>query len=683
MKVYQSSKIRNITLVGHGGTGKTSLAEAMLFDTGALKRMGRVDDGNTASDFSPEEIKKKLTISTSLIPCEYRDCKINLLDTPGYADFYFEVKGAAAVTDNLMFVVSATAGVEVQTQVIWEDFPEIPKLVFINRMDRENADFYKALNNLRQTFSEIIVPVQIPIGSEDNFKGVVDLLKMKALIFDQATGNYTEEDIPAEIMDEAETYRLELMEAAAEADDDLLSKYLEGEELTNEEMFQGIKQVMIKGSAAFVFCGSAVKNIGVKSFMDFAVDCLPNPLQFPKYEGKDVNSNPLVAQVFKTIADPYIGRLTIFKVLEGTMKAESTIYNSAKEKDEKISQVLILCGKDQQAVSEVVSGDFAAVAKLAVTSTSDTLCTKAQAVVLDPIDFPEPTLAMAIEPKSKGDEDKLGGAIQKLMEEDPSIKVNKNAETKQTIFFTMGDSHMDIVKEKLQRKFGVEVNVKERRIPYRETIRATVQVEGKHKKQSGGHGQYGHVWIRFEPNEEADFTFSEEVFGGSVPRNFFPAVEKGLQEALEDGILAGYPVTKVKAVLYDGSYHSVDSSEMAFKMAARLAFRKGMEEAKPVLLEPVVNVEIEIPDTYMGDIIGDLNSKRGRVMGMEPAGKKQVVKAQVPLSEMSKYTIDLKSITQGRGKFKMEFSHYEEVPAQDAEKIIAKAKAERKESEEK
>jgi elongation factor G len=664
--------------VGHGGTGKTSLAEAALFNTGVLKRMGKVDDGNTAADFLPEEIKKKLTISASVVPCEYRNCKINFLDTPGYSDFYFEVVGAAAVTDNLLFVVSATAGVEVQTQVIWGDFPHLTKLVFVNRMDRENADFAKVLQGLKETFSELIVPVQLPIGAEDAFRGVVDLLRMKALIFDPASGSYTEDDIPADMQEEAETRRQELMEAAAEADDDLLNKYLEGEELTTDEIAQGLRAVLAKGSAVPVFCGSALKNIGIRSLLDFVVECVPDPLQYPRYQGEDAAAKPLLAQVFKTIADPYIGRLTMFKVWAGKLKGDSTVYNATKEKDEKISQVLILCGKEQQSVEEIYAGDFGAVAKLATTTTADTLCLKSAASVLDPIAFPAPTLAMAIEPKSKGDEDKLGGALQKIREEDPSISVSKNAETKQTLLHTTGDMHMDIVKEKLQRKFGVDVQVKDMKIPYRETIRTMVQVEGKHKKQSGGHGQYGHVWIKFEPNEEdVDFTFTEEVFGGSVPRNFFPAVEKGLQEALEEGVLAGYPVTRLKATLYDGSYHSVDSSEMAFKMAARIAFKKGVEAAKPVLLEPIVNVEIEIPDTYMGDIIGDLNSKRGRVLGMEPAGGRQRVNAQVPLAEMSKYTIDLKSITQGRGKFTMSPSHYEEVPQQDADKIIARAKAER------
>ncbi|HQA50400.1 MAG TPA: elongation factor G [Syntrophomonadaceae bacterium] len=681
MKVYPSGNIRNVALVGHGGTGKTSLVEAMLFNTGATKRIGKVDDGNTVSDYLPEEIKRKITISSSLVPCEYREHKINVIDTPGYSDFYFEVVGAMRVVDSMVIVMSATAGVEVQTEIVWEDFPDTPKIVFINKMDRENANFYKVLDQIKESFSDNIVPVQLPIGAEDSFKGVVDLIKMKAFIFDGGTGKASEQEIPADLMDDVDKYREALVEAAAEADDDLLAKYLEGEELTDSEILQGIKEACSKGTAAFVFCGSALNNIGITPLMDFIVDCGATPDRHPFVAGKNVENEPLSAQVFKTIADPYIGRLNMFRLFTGHLKADSVVYNANKEKEEKIAQILIMTGKEQANVPELHAGDIGAVAKLSVTGTGDTLCTKANPVILDPIDFPKPTLSIAIEPKSKGDEDKLSGAIQRILEEDPTITLEKNAETKQTILTAMGDTHVDNIIEKLTRKYGVDVITREMRIPYRETIRATVEVEGKHKKQTGGHGQYGHVWIKFEPYTEGEFAFEENVFGGSVPRNYFPAVEKGLIEAMEDGVLAGYQVTNIKATLYDGSYHSVDSSEMAFKMAARIAFRKGMETAKPVLLEPIMNVEILVPDAFMGDIIGDINTKRGRVLGMEPAGNKQMIKAQVPLAEMARYTIDLKSITQGRGKFKMEFSHYEEVPAQNAEKIIEQARKEKEEKE--
>lgn len=681
MKVYPTSKIRNIALVGHGGTGKTSLAEAMIYNTGATKRLGRVDDGNTVADFLPEEIKKKITISTALVPCEYRDHKINVLDTPGYADFYFEVIGAMRVVETMVLILSANAGVEVQTEVVWEDFPNIPKLAFINKMDRENADFYKVLEEMKQNSSDNIVPVQIPIGAEDKFRGVVDLIKMKALIFEKGTGKITEEDIPADMLDDAETYKELLIEAAAEADDELLTKYLDGETLTDEEVIQGIKAAAAKGSAVFVFCGSAVNNMGITPLMDFIVDCAADPSNNPIVAGKDLENSPLAAQVFKTIADPYIGRLNMLRIFTGKMKSDSVVYNANKEKEEKIAQLLVMSGKEQNVVPEAYAGDIVSVAKLSLTSTGDTLTVKANPVILEPIAFPEPTLSMAIAPKSKGDEDKLSGAVQRILEEDPAIRVAKNPETKQTILTCMGDTHVEIVLEKLARKFGVDVESREMKIPYRETIRKPVEAEGKHKKQSGGHGQYGHVKIKFEPYPDSNFLFEESVFGGAVPRQYFPAVEKGLQEAMEEGVLAGYPVVNIKANLFDGSYHSVDSSEMAFKMAARLAFRKGLETASPVLLEPIMNVEILVPESFMGDIIGDLNSKRGRVLGMEPQGNKQLIKAQVPLAEMARYTIDLKSLTQGRGKFKMEFSHYEEVPAQIQDKIVEKARQEREQAE--
>ena len=681
MKVYPSGSIRNVALVGHGGTGKTSLAEAMLFNTGATKRMGKVDDGNTVSDYLQEEIKRKITISSSLVPCEYRDHKINVIDTPGYADFYYEVVGAMRVVDSMVVVMSATAGVEVQTEIIWEDFPDIPKLVFVNKMDREHANFYKVLDQMKEMFSDNIVPVQLPIGAEDSFKGVVDLIKMKAYTFEAGSGKATETEIPADLKDEAEKYKEALVEAAAEADDDLLAKYLEGEELTDSEILKGIKEACQKGSAVFVFCGAALSNIAVTPLMDFIVDCGATPDRHPFVAGKNMASEPMAAQVFKTIADPYIGRLNMFRLFTGTMKSDSVVYNSTKEKEERIAQILIMTGKEQAGVPELFAGDIGAVAKLSVTGTGDTLCTKANPIVMDAIQFPEPTLSVAIEPKSKGDEDKLSGAVQRILEEDPTVRLEKNSETKQTILTAMGDTHIDYIIEKLTRKYGVDVVLRDMRIPYRETIRATVEAEGKHKKQTGGHGQYGHVWIKFEPYPDGEFAFEENVFGGAVPRNFFPAVEKGLLEAMEEGVLAGYKVTNIKATLYDGSYHSVDSSEMAFKLAARLAFRKGVESAKPVLLEPIMNVEILVPDAFMGDIIGDLNTKRGRVLGMEPSGNKQLIKAQVPLAEMARYTVDLKSITQGRGKFKMEFSHSEEVPAQIAEKIIERARKEREEKE--
>lgn len=448
MKVYPTNGIRNIALVGHGGTGKTSLAEVMIYNTGALKRLGKVDDGNTVADFLPEEIKKKITISTSVVPCEYRDCKINILDTPGYADFYFEVCGALRVVDSMLLMFSATAGVEVQTQIVWEENPDIPKIAFINKMDRENADFYKVLTQIKSTFADNVVPLQLPIGAEDSFKGVVDLVKMKAYIFEPGTGKMTIEEVPADMLDDVEMYKMELIEAAAEANDELLSKYLDGEELSDAELIAGIKEAAASGSTVFVFCGSTLKNIGVQPLMDFMVECSPTPERNLMVKGKDLEKEAFSAQVFKTIADPYIGRLTMFRIFTGKMKADSVIYNATKEKDEKISQLLVMTGKEQASVPELYAGDIAAVAKLAVTSTSDSLTTKVNSVVIEPIEFPRPTLSMAIEPKSKGDEDKLSGALQRLMEEDPTITIEKNSETHQTIMRTMGDTHMDIITEK-------------------------------------------------------------------------------------------------------------------------------------------------------------------------------------------------------------------------------------------
>ncbi len=674
MKVYPTPQIRNVALISHGGAGKTTLTEAMLYNTGAISRQGKIEDGNTVSDFLPEEIKRKISISTSLVPCEYRNCKINILDTPGFADFLGEVRTAVKVADNALVVVSAVSGVEVQTEMFWEETKDLPKAVFINRMDRENANFFKVLDDLKSKFSGMIVPLQLPIGAESDFKGVVDLLSMKALIFETGSGKYQEEDIPADMMADVETYKEQVVEAVAEGDDDLLVKYLEGEELTDEEIKAGVAKAASQGDVIFVLCGSALNNIGVLPVMDFIVDCMGSPQK--SVGDKDLSKEPLAALVFRTIADPYIGRLNFFKVVQGEIKADSVAYNITKDKDEKMGQILIMRGKEQLTVPEAKNGDLVAVAKLSVTTTGDTLTDKANPQDLKGIEFPEPTLGTAIEPKAKEDEDKLSNALQRLMEEDPTIRLEKNAETRQTILHTMGESHTDIIIERLQRKFGVDVGTLEMRIPYRETIRGQVQVEGKHKKQTGGHGQYGHVWLRMEPSEE-EFTFDEELFGGSVPKQYVPAVEKGIKEALEEGVLAGYPVTNLKCVLYDGSYHSVDSSEMAFKMAAILAFRKGMEQARPALLEPICNVEVEIPEQFMGDIIGDLNSKRGRVLGMEPEGKNQVIKAQAPLKEMLRYSIDLKSITQGRGRFKMEFDRYEEAPPKVAEEVIERTKREK------
>jgi len=666
LKSYPNTKIRNVGVVAHGGAGKTSLTEAMLFNTGAVNRLGRVEDGTTTADYHPEEIKRQVTIHATLVPCEWKDCKINVIDTPGYSDFISEVKGTLRVVDGTLFVVSAVDGVEVQTDVIWDFAGEanLPRLIFINKMDRENANFYKVLDELVEDFGSSIVPVQLPIGQALDFSGVVDLLEKKA--YSYKDGKAAETAIPADMEDQLSEYREKLIEAAVEADDDLMMKYLEGEDLTPEEITVGLAKGVKQGKVFPVLCGSATKNMAVTTLMDFLVKYFPTP------EVED--GKPFCGLVWKTLADPYVGKMNFIRVYTGALKGDSNVLNSTKDKLEKVGQVLYVRGKTSAQTPEIPAGDIGVLVKLQETGTADTMCDKDNKVVLEGIQFPEPTFSVAIFPKSKGDEDKLGVAISKILEEDPAVRVKKSVDTKETLMTGMGETHLDIIIDRMKRRYGVDVTVETPKVPYRETIRSTVQVEGKHKKQTGGHGQFGHVWIRFEPTQ-GDFEFSEEVFGGSVPKNYFPAVEKGLREAMVEGVLAGYPVSGVKAVLYDGSYHPVDSSEMAFKIAAGLAFKKGIQQAKPVLLEPIMAVEVVVPENFMGDIISDFNTKRGRVLGMEPSGKTTKVKAMVPLSEMYRYAIDLKSMTQGRGYFKMEFSGYEEVPGRLAEDIVKKAKA--------
>ena len=668
MKSYPSDKIRNIGVVAHGGAGKTSLVEAVLFNTGAVNRLGRVEDGTTTADYHPEETSRQITIHASLVPCEWKNCKLNLIDTPGYSDFIGEVKGAMRVVDSALFVVSAVDGVEVQTEIIW-DFAQdkdMPRMVYINKMDRENANYYKVLDELKERFGANFAPVQLPIGQALEFTGMVDLIEQKAYTYKD--GKASEIPVPGDMADVIAENREKLVESAVEGDDELMMKYLDGEELTPDEIKAGLAGGIKSGKVVPVLCGSATKNMAVTNLMDFLVDYAPAPTV---EEGK-----PFSALVFKTLADPYVGKMNFIRVYTGKLKGDMIIYNANKEKTEKVGQILFTRGKTTAQTQEVNSGDLAVLVKLQDIDTNNTLCEKDKPVILEGIDFPEPTLAVAITPKSKGDEDKLGSAISKLLEEDKSMRVEKNLETKQNLVTGMGEMHLDIIMERLKRRYSVDVTTDSPRVPYRETIRTEVKVEGKHKKQTGGHGQFGHVWVRLEPLMDGqDFVFAEEIFGGSVPRNYFPAVEKGIREAMVEGVLAGYPVTGLKAVLVDGSFHPVDSSEMAFKIAGSLAFKKGAQQAKPVLLEPLMSVEVTVPESYMGDIISDFNTKRGRILGMEPGGKQTKVKAQVPLSEMYRYAIDLKSMTQGRGHFKMDFLGYEEVPGRLAEDVIKKAKA--------
>ncbi|MCG0277325.1 MAG: elongation factor G [Thermanaeromonas sp.] len=675
MKVYPTESIRNVALVAHGGAGKTTLTEAILFQAGATKRLGRVEEGNTVTDFHPEEIKRKVSINTSLAFCEWAGHKINLLDTPGYADFFGDVVAALRVADGLVMVISAVAGVEVQTEIIWEqaDKFNLPRLAFINKMDRENANFQQALESMKKLLTGNIVPLELPLGAAENFGGIIDLLEFKAYLYEN--GQRKELPVPEEYKEEAESFREQLVEAAAEGDDELLMKYLEGEQLTLEEIRQGLKQAVVSGKVIPVLCGSALKSIGVEQLLRYIVDFLPSPADRAGKSGVELEKEPLATLIFKTLADPYVGKISLFKVYSGILTPDTTVYNANKETEEKINGLFTLLGKTQIPVSEIKPGDIGAVTKLTVSGTGDTLTTKNNPKQLQAIDFPEPTLPVAIRPKSKGDEDKLSNALARLLEEDPTLRLSKNNETRETILTGMGELHLDITLERLYSKFGVEVEMSTPKVPYRETIRASVtRIEGKYKKQTGGRGQYGHVFIDMSPLPDKEFEFTETIFGGAVPRQYIPAVEKGIREAMQEGILAGYPVTNIKVNLADGSYHSVDSSELAFKIAAGMAFKKAMEQAKPVLLEPIMNVEITVPEQFMGDIIGDLNGRRGRILGMEAEGKNQRIRAQVPLAEMYRYAIDLKSLTQGRGHFRMEFAQYEEVPANLAEKIIQEAR---------
>lgn len=654
MKSYDTKSIRNICLVGHGGSGKTSLAETLLFNSGAINRIGKVTDGNTVSDYLPEETQRHISISTSVIPVEHNNFKVNILDTPGYSDFIGEVISSLRVVECGALILCGVGGVEVQAEIIWNlmDERKLPRIVFINKLDRENSNAEKVLEQLKTVYPQArFVQMQIPVGKEANFEKVIDIFQ---------------KDIPDNYKDDVSMLREALTEAAAEADDEILMKYLEGEALDDIDLKTITQKALAQNMIVPILFGSTEKNIGIKEFIQFIVDYVPAPMPIDEK----------AALVFKTLADPFLGKMTFFRVYGGVFTSDSVIYNSTREVEEKMGQLFYLRGKNQENTSSVQPGDIAVVAKMQEVKTGDTLCAKDKKVVLDAIKFPLPCLPLAVTPKSKGDEDKLSSALSRLVDEDPTISVGKNTETKQTILSGLGEMQLDIVCEKLARKFGVDVETQVPKIPYRETIKKQVQVEGKHKKQSGGHGQYGHVWIRMGPNPDKDFEFTEEIFGGAVPKNFFPAVEKGLREAMAEGFLAGYPMTNIKFTLYDGSYHSVDSSEMAFKLAAILAFKKGAEQAGAVLLEPVVEVEVKVPESFMGDVIGDLNSKRGRVLGMEPDGKFQVIKAHVPQAEMMRYAVDLKAMTQGRGSFSTKFVGYEEVPARLSESLVAQLKAE-------
>ncbi|NLG88605.1 MAG: elongation factor G [Clostridiaceae bacterium] len=685
MKGFSVDKIRNVCLLGHGGAGKTTLAEALLFEAKAIDRFGSVVNGSTVMDYDPEEVKRQISTNTSLAPLEWKGCKINIIDTPGYFDFIGEMKQGLRVADGAIILASAKDGVEVGTEKAWQEVTDqhIPKLFFVNKIDEEHADFFKVFEQLQQMFGKSVIAFELPIMESGSFAGVVDVATMKAKRFNGK--DYTVTDIPGGMADMVEQYREGLIEAVAETNEDLMEKYFSGESFSDEEILNALKAGVKAGDIAPVFCGSAVNQAGVKLLLDAIVDYVPAFSERGKVTAKDKSSGETVqlnvsenealsALVFKTIVDPFVGRISYIKVMSGVLNSDSTVYNSKKDKNERVAQLFLVKGKQQINTDKLVAGDIGAVAKLMVTETNDTLCTKEKPVILPEIEFPQPMLSMAVVPKTKGDEEKISAGLTKLMDEDPTFKVELNSETKQTLIYGIGDQHLDLILSKLRTKFKVDVELSAPRIPYRETIRAKVKAQGRHKKQTGGHGQFADVWIEFEPGPTEDLVFEEKIFGGAVPKQFFPAVEKGLRESIQKGVLAGYPVVNLKATLYDGKYHPVDSSEMAFKIAANLAYKEGLPKASPVLLEPISHVEVFVPESYMGDVIGDLNKRRGRILGMNPVGNgMQQVIAEVPDAEMFKYATDLRSITQGRGSFTMKFERYEEVPPNIAEKIIAEA----------
>jgi len=687
MKQYEIENIRNISLLSHGGAGKTSIAEAILFTSGVINRLGKVDDGTTTSDYDPDEIKRKISINLTMLPCEWQETKINLIDTPGYADFVGEVKAAMRVSEGAIIVVCAASGVEVGTEQVWKYCEEasLPRLIFINKMDRENADFYRTVDELKVKFGSKCVPLQLPVGAHDSFQGVVDLLTKKAFIGPEAK----EAEVPASLQEQVDSFREKLVEAVAEIDDKLIEKYLDGEELSLEELGDVLRQATLSGRITPILAGSAMQNIGITWLLDAVYNYLPSPEQREVIVASDsAEQSPqtiepseavsLAALVFKTSADPYVGKLTYFRVYTGAIKSNSQVWNATRGGGERIGQLFVLRGKNQEPVPQLGAGDIGGVAKLSLTSTGDTLCSQDKPVKVVPIQFPEPTFSQAVHPKTKADLDKLGAALARLAEEDPTLRVHRDADTGETILSGLGDTHLGVAAEKMLHKFGVGVKLETPKVPYKETITVPAKAEYKHKKQTGGHGQYGHVLLELEPLPRSNGSeFADKVVGGAIPKNYIPAVEKGVNEAIQEGVLARYPVVDIKTTVYDGSYHPVDSSEICFKIAGAQALRKGLSQGQPILLEPIMSMKVAVPEDFTGDIIGDLNTKRARVLGMNPEGGTNVIEAQVPLAEVQRYAIDLKSITQGRGSFSMVFSHYEEVPSQLTQKIITQRQAEK------
>jgi len=691
MKVYDAASIRNVTIAGHSGSGKTQLAAAILFDAGMVNRFGRVDDGTTVTDFDEEEVSRKHTLAASLAYAEWNKHKINLIDTPGFGNFLSDTLAAMRVCDAAVVVVDAVSGVEVQTEKVWaaaEQF-ELPRLVVVNRIDRERASLSRTLDSLTTSFGRTVIPVQMPIGEEKAFRGVVDLVGMKAYVFEtDGSGKFKEEAVPAAMEADAKAARDGLIEMVAEADDTLMEKFFEEGTLTQDELVGGLRTAVLGRRIFPLFCTSSILNIGVQTLLDALIAYVPAPSERPAKGtkgGQDVEvtaseSAPYAAFVWKTVADPFAGRISMFRVMSGSIKADSTVYNITKETPERLGHLVLLQGKAQTDVPEIKAGDIGAVAKLKETVTNDTLTDKG-GVAFNPMKFPEPVLSYAIEPKSRGDEDKISSSLQRLQEEDPTIRSSREAQTKELLLSGQGQLHIEVTVAKLKRRFGVEVNLKPPKIPYRETITAATDAHGRHKKQTGGHGQFGDCSIRMEPLPRgSDFQFVDDIFGGSIPQTFRPAVEKGIQDTRLRGYLAGYPVVDFKVTLVDGKYHDVDSNELSFRMAGRLAFKDAMTRCKPTILEPIMDVEVYAPSDFAGDLMGDLNGRRGRIAGMDTRGGMTVIKAQVPMSEMLTYEQQLTSATGGRGSYHMEYSHYEEVPSHIQSKVVAAYKAEKGEA---
>jgi elongation factor G len=693
MARHDTRSLRNVAIVGHGATGKTSLGESILFASGKTDRLGRVDDGSSIMDFEPEEQKRRISISAAVNFVEWEKHRINFIDTPGDANFSTDTKNCLRAVDGAVVVIDAVGGVEFQTEKVWEAADEfsLPRIIFINKMDRERADFEKVLNGVKTILGKKATPLFLPIGAQDSFTGLIDLINMKALTFDDPKGKVKSADLTGDLLESATLYREAMVEDIAESDESLMDKYLSGGDLSLEELKEGLRKAVISGSLVPVICGASPKMIGAIPLVDLIVTAMPSPLDRKPATGKHPVTGqseeripdekaPFSAFVFKTISDPYAGRLTLFRVYSGSVASDFTFYNPARKANERLGNISYLEGKILKPAEAVVPGDIVAVAKLRETYTGDTICDEKNPIVYEKIVPLPPIMSFAVQPKSKGDEEKITSGLSRLTEEDPTLSVHRDDQTREFILSGMGQVHIEIAVEKMKRKFGADVTLSTPKVPYKETIKGKTNVQGRYKKQSGGRGQFGDTWLDIEPLPKGSgFEFVDKIVGGVIPRQYIPAVEKGIVEAMQEGILAGFPVVDVKVSLVDGSYHTVDSSEMAFKIAGSMGFKKGIENCQPTLLEPIVNIEIEIPEEYMGDVIGDLNSRRGRVMGMDSKGHNQIIRGQVPLAEILRYAPDLRSITSGRGNFTYSHSHFEEVPPMIADKIIAQAKKEKEE----